>query len=198
MAQPNEWQKQYKTELGTRESVSGNGSTLENTIELRTALPDIIRKHVITSIVDVPCGDWNWMSKVDLKGIKYTGCDIVPELVADNIRKYGQRNIAFQILDITTTIPPKADLVICRDLLFHLSEKDVHAALANIWASGCKYLLSTTFPDAVNTDIQYGGGIPWRRINLCIPPYNMSPISSIQENSSPACQNRVVGLFRRA
>lgn len=198
MSQPAEWEKQYATEKGSRESVSGYGSTLENTLELRLALPDIFRKYNITSVVDVPCGDWNWMSQVPLTGIYYTGCDIVPRLIHDNIVVYGQRNIAFKLLDITKEVPPGSDLVLCRDLLFHLSNEDIKAALNNIWASGCKYLMTTSFPNVLNTDIQYGGSINWRKIDVCGSPFKLSdPEYIVQENSSHACQNRIVGLIRR-
>jgi SAM-dependent methyltransferase len=195
MFQNEDWIRQYRDELGTRESVSGVGSTHENTKEIRAGLKTIIERYGIKSIVDVPCGDWNWMKLVDLHGIRYTGYDIVPDMVRDNQSKYG---LTFKVLDITTSIPVLADLVICRDLLFHLPEVEVKAALTNIWASGCEYLLTTTFPDAVNSDVPTSG-IQWRKINLCAAPYRMKqPIFKIQENSSSACQGRIVGLFKGA
>lgn len=37
----------------------------------------------ITSVVDLPCGDMNFIQHVDLDNASYIGCDIVPEIVAD-------------------------------------------------------------------------------------------------------------------
>lgn len=194
MIQNDAWIKQYKEELGTRESVSGVGSTVQNTAEIREHLPSIFKQYKIKSMVDIPCGDWNWMRLVDLSGIKYIGCDIVPQLVADNNAKYGNM---FQLLDITKGVPPKADLLLCRDLLFHLPQREVEQALSNIYASGCRYFLTTTFKDVPNTDINTGSSIGWRKINLTASPYELpDPIYVIQENNSPACKGRTVGLFK--
>ncbi|TRZ51624.1 MAG: hypothetical protein D4S01_04355, partial [Dehalococcoidia bacterium] len=88
MNQNQAWIDQYENELGTRESVSGYGSELQNTEEIRQALPHIISKYSIRSIVDVPCGDWNWMQKVELD-VNYIGLDIVPDMVVANNKAYG-------------------------------------------------------------------------------------------------------------
>jgi hypothetical protein len=42
----------------------------------------LLRQFEIHSLLDLPCGDFNWMQHVDLQGIKYTGGDIVEALVA--------------------------------------------------------------------------------------------------------------------
>ena len=41
------------------ESVSGTGSTLENTEILRSELPKVCKKYDINNIVDIACGDFN-------------------------------------------------------------------------------------------------------------------------------------------
>lgn len=41
------------------ESVSGQGSTVENTFKLRRQLPELFDKFEIRSIFDAPCGDFN-------------------------------------------------------------------------------------------------------------------------------------------
>ena len=42
------------------------------------------------SLLDAPCGDFNWMRHVPLGGVSYTGADVVPELIARNRRDYGR------------------------------------------------------------------------------------------------------------
>jgi hypothetical protein len=63
------------------ESRSGNGSELKNTIKLRSELPYLFVKYNIKSILDIPCGDFNWMKEVDLTNIEYKGADIVESLI---------------------------------------------------------------------------------------------------------------------
>jgi len=52
----------YKSNYwGSKESVSGIGSTLIYTENLRSKLPDLFQLYSIKSIFDAPCGDFNWM-----------------------------------------------------------------------------------------------------------------------------------------
>ena len=191
------WMDQYDKELGSRESVSGYGSSLANTVELRQALPTIFDRYGIKSIVDMPCGDWNWMQEVPLEGIKYLGLDIVPDMIVANRKKHGSYNINFAIHDAINDIPPKADLLICRDFLFHIPNASVAKVIENVTKSGCQFILTTLFPKILNTDILDDSCIRWRKLNLCTEPFNFpEPEYIIQENDSEACQGRIVGLFR--
>lgn len=155
------------------ESRSGTGSALGQTETVRAGVTDVIRDLGIRSILDAPCGDFNWMQYVDLSGLDYTGADIVEAVVARNQAQHQRANIRFAKLDITTDSLPAADLVLCRDCLVHLSYADAFAALRNVVASGSTYLMTTTFADrAANTDIKTGG---WRVLNLARPPFSLPP-----------------------
>ena len=57
-----------------KETVSGEGSTLDNTENIRRVLPEILSELNIKSIIDVPCGDFKWMKLIinNMK-VKYTG-----------------------------------------------------------------------------------------------------------------------------
>jgi hypothetical protein len=60
------------------ESRSGEGSTLENTQNVRNELPIVLKKYKIKSVLDAPCGDFNWMKSITQGiSIKYIGDDIV-------------------------------------------------------------------------------------------------------------------------
>ena len=68
-----------------KESVSGPGSTLKNTKNLRNVLKKIIKKYKVKTIFDAPCGDCNWIKFVFKKNqIKYFGADIVKDCVTNN------------------------------------------------------------------------------------------------------------------
>src|SRR5689334_11036374 len=101
------------------ESRSGVGSTLASTTTLRRELPDLLRRLDVRSMLDVPCGDFYWMREVDLAGIDYVGGDIVDELVARNREMHGASGRRFEVVDLTSTPLPHADLVFCRDCLAH-------------------------------------------------------------------------------
>jgi len=156
------------------ESKSGPGSTLEATKAVREALPGIFRRYGVTSVVDVPCGDFNWMRHVDLNGIDYRGFDIVEQLIAANNVRYGTSHIDFSVWDIMSAPPPKADLLICRDLLFHYTNRMAVKGLTNLRASGATYLLTSTFPTVSENKELFATG--WfRPINLQRPPFNVPP-----------------------
>ncbi len=165
----------------TTESVSGEGSTLEQTATLRAELPGLLRKLGVRSLLDLPCGDFNWMQHLDLTGIRYTGGDIVPALVERNQAQFGNETRQFQHLNLLTDPLPAADLLFCRDCLVHLSFADVQAALDNIRRSGIIYLATTHFHDEPeNADILTGG---WRPLNFFKAPFNFpASVAEINEN----------------
>lgn len=158
---------------GSDESVSGPGSTLEQTAAVRAALPGLLARLGVTSLVDVPCGDWHWLQHVDLGGVDYVGLDLVPALIEHNQETFGGPGRRFATLDVVAAVPPRGDLVLSRDLLVHLSDADVRSALANIRASGARWMLTTTFTgDHPNHDIATGS---WRPLNLVRPPWHFPP-----------------------
>lgn len=157
-----------------KESLSGPGSDYEQTKFLIPELQKLISDLKIKTILDVPCGDFNWMKKVNLNKIIYHGGDIVEEVIRSNTKRYGSNNIKFSVIDIVNDELPKSDIIIVRDCLVHLNTKDVFKALQNIKNSNSKYLLTTNFTwkhMTNNSEIKTGG---WRRINLEEDPYNFN------------------------
>ncbi|MEY2855024.1 MAG: hypothetical protein RL030_2156 [Pseudomonadota bacterium] len=172
------------------ESRSGVGSRMDETRVVRSVLPGLLRELGVRTMLDAPCGDRNWIQHVELGAIDYRGADIVPELIAENTRRFPQYR--FQVLDLVTGPIPEVDLVLCRDCLVHLSLKDAARALSNIAASGSRYLLSTTFAGLdAHTDIIIG----WRRLDLQKPPFSLpAPLRMIDEASSEQSDKRL-GLW---
>ena len=170
---------------GSEESLSGAGSILNQTETIRKEIPILIKEMGIKSVLDVPCGDFNWLSQTELDVEKYIGCDIVPDLITLNWKKFQDRNITFECMDITQITPSKVDLILCRDCLVHLSYKDIFSALRNFKRSNSKYLLTTTFKSRkINRNIFSGG---WRPLNLELPPFNFPKAAKIiNENCTEA------------
>ena len=111
--------KRQEKEWDTGETVSGPGSTISYTEDLREALPLLLQKLQVRSLLDAPCGDYNWMSQTKMKGIEYTGGDVVPELIEKNSIKYP--GVHFIVADITRDSLPKTDAVLCRDCFIPVS-----------------------------------------------------------------------------
>jgi len=124
---------------GTR---SGPGSSIESTIKIREEIPKIIKKYKIKNILDLPCGDFYWFANmINELEIKYQGGDIVSEIIKANNLRYKKKNIKFTKIDITCDKIPEADLLICRDLIFHLSYSDINKLFLNLKKSNIKYIL---------------------------------------------------------
>lgn len=172
----------YKTNYwGHTESVSGAGSSVVGAQTIIEALSDLFNRLNISRVLDIPCGDFNWMQQVDLTGIDYTGADIVPDLILENKKRFEQEALRFEELDIISDKLPAADLVLCRDCLVHFSFRNIFDATENILRSGSKYLMATTFlKHKLNYDIVTGD---WRPLNLEKPPFNFpKPIDFVQES----------------
>jgi hypothetical protein len=156
---------------GSDESKSGPGSDLKNTTNIIREIPILLKKYNIKTILDVPCGDFNWFQHIPLENIHYTGADIVKDVVNSNNSKYETDNIKFIHADLITDQLPKTDLIICRDCLFHLPTDAILKAINNIKRSNSNYLLTTSYNWkglSNNTDISFG---EWRRINLEMDPF---------------------------
>jgi SAM-dependent methyltransferase len=160
----------YQTNLWfDAESRSGTGSNLDETAQLRASLPHLLRRLNTRRLLDVPCGDFNWMNHVDLSGIEYIGGDIVEPLIEANRDRYGSTARRFLKVDVINGPLPKADVILCRDCLVHFSFANIIAAFQTMKSSGAEYLLTTTFPAReVNKDIVDGD---WRPLNLEASPF---------------------------
>lgn len=184
------------------ESVSGVGSTLRETARLREALPGLVREEGVRSLLDIPCGDFHWMQQValDVAGVDYTGADVVPAIVEANRRLHGGPRRRFVVLDATRDPLPAVDLILCRDLLIHLSNGDVLAALRSFAASGSRLLLTSHFTDRTgNPDIESGD---FRPVNLCRAPFHLPVpqrvLSEDSELGGGAYRDRAMALWRLA
>ena len=144
----------------SKESVSGPGSDLKSTENIRRELPLLISKYGIKNILDVPCGDFNWMKKVlDKLDIDYLGCDIVEELIEKNKNFYTTDKIKFSKLDLVEEILPDSDLLVCRALFYHLDFLSINKILRNLKQANIKYILLSNCPRSdnhINKDIPTG------------------------------------------
>lgn len=164
------WSRNY---WGSGESLSGPGSTLEQTANIRNKMPVMFENLGIKSVFDAPCGDMHWMQHL-LENAKfnYLGGDIVSGIVMANKSKFANKRISFTKFDITSDDFPTSDVWLCRAVFFHLSNHDIYLSLEQFASSNIKYLLTTnciTNDRHVNLDIVTGD---WRSLNLLLYPFN--------------------------
>jgi len=165
------------------ESKSGPGSSLFQTHILRAELEKLIPELQITSLLDIPCGDFNWMKDVNLEDVRYIGADILRDVVAENRKKYGSSVREFRLLDLTRDRLPRTDLILCRDCLPHFSYRLIRKALAAVKHSGGRYFLTTTFlAHNENVDTYTGN---WRPLSLSAPPFGFPPPSRLIDERCP-------------
>lgn len=181
---------------GDPESVSGPGSSLMQTSVIREELPNLVSQICAKSLLDIPCGDFNWMKEVDLNLDLYIGADIVDELIAFNNLHFANTNRYFVKLDLTKNPLPAVDLIFCRDCLVHFSLFDILRALKNIKESGSKYLLTTTFTSVESNLEMVTGG--WRPLNFQKMPFCFPEPLKIVNESCPTIgfADKSLGLWR--
>lgn len=181
-----------------QESVSGVGSDLARTVAVREDLPKLFEQFNIKTLLDVPCGDFNWMKKLDLSRLtSYIGGDIVEALIMRNKSLFEKNNISFSVINAVKDKLPCVDLILCRDLLVHLPFDDIKMVLKNMKSSGSTFFLATTFIQVTkNIDIRVGS---WRRLDLQKDPFNFpSPLYIIDESrdSDMAHKYKRLALWR--
>ncbi len=130
-------------------------------------------------MLDIPCGDYNWMKEIDLK-CDYIGADIVEEIIENDKKLYSSGNVSFQVIDMTKDPVPKVDMIFCKDCLQHLSYENVALALNNFKKSGSEYLLVSSFPNTWRNHDIYDGD--FRPLNIRKKPFNLpKPIYKFRE-----------------
>jgi hypothetical protein len=171
---------------------SGEGSSLEATSVLRTELPRLLDDLQVHALLDIGCGDFNWMQHVNLRQ-QYVGVDIVESVIARNRKLFSGPNRSFLVLDAVRDTLPDAEAVLCREVLFHLSLGDAKAMLRNMLGTPRSYFILTS--DRVtrfNSDIPTGD---FRVLNLEAWPFNFPP--PLREISEIAgAPGRIVGIWR--
>lgn len=172
--------------------LSGHGSSVAATTVLRDELGRMLESIGTRTLLDLGCGDFTWMQHADLH-CKYIGLDIVPSVIERNRAKYGSESREFLVGDFVNQVPPRADTVICREVLFHLSFADALSGLRNALAMGCShFILTSDSGTGFNADIVSGD---FRRLNLQKRPFNFPPPSAKIDDSAVSA-GRCMGLWQ--
>jgi hypothetical protein len=138
--------------------------------------------------VDLGCGDFIIGSQTFMFFSQYTACDVVKKLIDRNAAKYNHANLKFVALDAIKDAFPQADILIIRQVLQHLSNKDIINVILNIGDKFRFWVVTEeipTKPDFIpNLDkptgphirmvlVESGSGVV-----LTKPPFNIKPKSN--------------------
>jgi len=184
---------------GAATSASGLGSEQGATSAWGAALPPLLRDLGVRSLLDAPCGDAQWINRLGLD-VEYTGVDIVPALVRALQQRAAAGEIGgrYMVADITADALPRADAVLCRDCLVHLSFAHIGRALGNLRRSGATWLITTTFT-ALHANLDCDDG-DWRALNLCRPPFGWPPPLALLDErcdeAGGAYRDKSLGVWR--
>jgi 2-polyprenyl-3-methyl-5-hydroxy-6-metoxy-1,4-benzoquinol methylase len=184
--------------MGSGESKSGLGSSLDYTVNFRNNLTRIISEYNINNIFDCSCGDWNWMKEIkDSLGF-YIGNDIVKELIDKNNEKYKNDKISFVSNDMLTEMKKYEnkyfDLVLCRHTLEHLNNKYVVDVIQEIKRVSKYAIITSSNNSQLNKDINVDG-VSSREINLDIIPYSDLLGKPIEKFYDSKGENKNTGCF---
>ncbi|GAB4026611.1 class I SAM-dependent methyltransferase [Spirosoma gilvum] len=131
---------------GESDFYSGVGSDEQIIYRYVKTVADFIVENEIESIADIGCGDFRVGGSIigylpkDYK-LRYTGVDIVDDLISYNQAHYGNQNTSFVKLNIVEDNLPKADLCTIRQVLQHLSNEQIKNIIAKF--KNYKYILVT-------------------------------------------------------
>lgn len=178
-------------------SLSGSGSSKNASKNILKELDNFILENNISSILDIPCGDWKWMADFNMTNIKYTGGDIVQDII-DNNKRYSTDNINFKKINLTSDSLISCDLIIVRDLLVHLKNDDIFKCLQNIKNHDIKYIGLTHYPNTTkNKNTSWGDR--WRPLNMLIDPFNYTDpdyILSDNSNDGSIDEGRMLAIWK--
>ncbi|MDO7137495.1 class I SAM-dependent methyltransferase [Algibacter lectus] len=130
------------------------------------------------TVCDLGCGDFNIGKQLTQFTKKYIAADIVERLIQRNKQIYQADNLEFHCLDLAKDKLPKADCIILRQVLQHLSNLEIISVVKKL--KHYKFIILTehipldTF--IPNKDIISGQGIRLKQnsgVNLLEAPFNL-------------------------
>ena len=130
------------------------------------------------AVCDLGCGDFNIGHQLIKHTKKYIAVDIVDVLIERNKSLFSANHLEFHCLDISKDKLPKADCVILRQVLQHLSNKAIQTIVERL--SKYKYIILTEhIPNGEftpNKDIISGQGIRLKYnsgVDVLKAPFNL-------------------------
>ncbi len=152
---------------------SGPGSDPINAEPYISIVRNYALRQDINSIFDLGCGDFRVMEKIEIPETKvYYGFDVVKPVIDENVKKYQKPNVFFyHISSLEDFKNQRGDLLLVKDVLHHLSNRDIQYFIANILPNFRYTLITNNFgPENLNEEIRTGD---FRNLDLEVEPFNI-------------------------
>lgn len=183
-------------------SWDGPGSSLAGTEAMREGVSALLQRLKPVTMLDMACGDWNWMRFVDLTGIEYTGWDVDPGRIARCRYRIGigdftnddRPNTHFEQVNALTVDPTMLggwELVLARDFFAHIPPNYILEIISKLKAGDVRWLLASTYPNCSDNRFKYDpsqyawNGYMEHPVNLEIDPFLLRKVDSIPELPGP-------------
>lgn len=137
---------------------SGDGSGEEYATVYAETIRKFISENKIERVVDLGCGDFRVASKFVSGAFHYTGCDVVFSLVKHLNETHKNETTEFRCVNIVEDELPDGDLCLIRQVLQHLSNREIAQVLEN--TRKYKYLIVTEHYPNPQTDFEPNLDIP--------------------------------------
>lgn len=147
-------------------------SSFEGTRYMLEQLPDLFRKHNITSLFDAGANDAAWQVQTLAKLIKYSAGDHNPRMV--ELAKAASPELDIVVHDIRKDSLPIVDVLFVRDVAIHLNNRNKRLMIDNWLRSGIPWILMTHINNIQeNKDFEHHDtDFPFAEINWKLPPWN--------------------------
>ncbi len=165
------------------EFYSGDGSGEEYARIYAETIRRFIAENRIERVVDLGCGDFRVASKFVSPDFHYTGCDVVFSLVKHLNETHKNDRVEFRCVNIVEDELPDGDLCLIRQVLQHLSNREIERVLEN--ARKYKFLIITEhYPNPQiefepNLDIPHGPSVRVQfdsAVVLDAPPFDLKNV----------------------
>jgi hypothetical protein len=136
-------------------------------------------------IVDLGCGDFSIGARIRPYCANYIACDIVRPLIEFNSKRFADLDVDFRVVNLATDPLPEGDIVFIRQVLQHLSNAEIAAALPRI-VERYQYLILT---EHIPVNIHFQPNLDKRAgcdvrldvgsgLVLTEPPFSLKPVES--------------------
>lgn len=169
---------------------SGAGSHMPGIVPVYV---DAVRRLLLSldkklDVVDLGCGDFAVGSQLRNLCSRYIACDVVGPLIARNREKFKGLDVDFRTLDISAEALPSGDVVFIRQVLQHLSNKQISAVVEKVQRQYKYVVLTEHIPNvpyftpnldkAVGPDIRLDIGHVGSGVVLTAPPFNLRVVET--------------------
>ncbi|MUU77773.1 class I SAM-dependent methyltransferase [Winogradskyella endarachnes] len=143
------------------------------------AVSKFLKSHNnLQTVCDLGCGDFNIGKQLTQYTKNYIGIDIVDKLIERNKHLFKAENLEFHCLNIVEEDLPKADCIILRQVLQHLSNAEILKVVKKL--SNYKFVILTEHLPLgnfePNKDIISGQGIRLKKqsgVDVLVEPFNL-------------------------